>query len=333
MSGFTSAGGAPPTTATAAPAAPSAPATAPVAEPTAVAPASGSGDASAPPEAVGGGAPVSDAPPKPAAEPAAPSTPDASPKLEAAPTSVFPSAKEFGWATWDGSADGLPEDIRAWYQRFESRFADQLEQATKSKDRYENMWREVASGAEDPRIQEMQTHLAQRDATIQALSQEAKQQKQYYDAVVKNYEAQAEQLYVAELERVRASRGAEIDAIEGNDELFAVWSQLVPFVDFEQSLDLMKHGTEVAQKAIDTLTKFKDSEHLEDVAGMTVKALLAEYTPRTKEARPPNPAAKVVAGASPTMPPAPPKEVVPAQGSEERTRWIAEQAFKAAKRR
>lgn len=99
-----------------------------------------------------------------AAEPTAPEPQAAEPQ--------WPNHEEFGWDDWDGSADGLPEQLQPWYSKFDERYNKTLTQAKRDRqeelERHEAMarqWRRMYeanfNGEDDPRIAEYETNLAQ----------------------------------------------------------------------------------------------------------------------------------------------------------------------------
>lgn len=109
----------------------------------------------------------------------------------------LPGADEFGWDTWDGTHDLLPEPLRPWAQRFEGHYTKEAKAAREEAERNAKLYEALMEGREDPRVGEYRTKYeteAQTHARIKAEHEQIQKQHTDYQKQVSDYfEKQAEE--------------------------------------------------------------------------------------------------------------------------------------------
>lgn len=131
-------------------------------------------------DTVSAGEPVAVGEPVAAAEPDSPET--AAPVGEPDP---FPSVDEFAWDTWSGSYDDFDERLRPWGEKLHMHYNElnkaEVErariQATEDSAQWKDMYNALAMGEEDPRVAQMGSELAKRNAYVQQMEQQLASQR------------------------------------------------------------------------------------------------------------------------------------------------------------
>tara|TARA_R100000388_G_scaffold94380_2_gene81407 strand:+ start:194 stop:1075 length:882 start_codon:yes stop_codon:yes gene_type:complete len=118
---------------------------------------------------------------------------------EPAPVS-FPSADDFGWDSWDGEFDKLPEQLRGWGDKFHgyygSRHQAALDQQRQQMEQQHSLYEALISGKEDPRVEQYAGQLKdweQKHSVLEAkFAALESDNKLFVESVNKSIEAEAE---------------------------------------------------------------------------------------------------------------------------------------------
>jgi hypothetical protein len=241
------------------------------------------------------------APTAPVAEPVA-----AAPVEPAAPE--FPSADDYGWDDWDGeSLDDFDERVRPyldkardkWNASWEGRLAESAQKAK----RFEDMYKAVTFGEEDPRISETSQELAKAQAYVKSLEQELRNSRQEMDrradAESERYIAWMEDAYGERLQKNPEAAQASMDLLDlGTDDNY-----FQPHEAFEIA--------ELGAEAIAAAKGFLEQGWPVKAISRVLKSEFKTKPPAAPAAAPVNESASLVAGATPPRKPqTPPRKTL-----------------------
>jgi hypothetical protein len=231
-------------------------------------------------------------------EPVAPE-PVAAP--EAPAPDPFPSYEEFGWDTWDGTPDTLPENehLRGWYGKFNDRhtqaaaeFEKRVSEAEADSNTWKSMYNAAYQGQEDPRIDEL---------TNSAVEWETKYGEQLaeYEAYKADTEAYAQAQTDTYLSWVAQQHGTLLEEANASEEAkAAVFSLIDADIQLHNSLQIWKLGEEAVAKAVELAGKNVPEDDVIDF----VQAKYGTAAPAPQARPKPSPAASIVSGSTPVAP-------------------------------
>ena len=211
--------------------------------------------------------------------------------VEEAPVS-FPSHEEFGWDDWDGSNEGLPEQLRGWGAQFDSYYQKKINAAVQDQTDTREIYEALMSGKEDPRVAKFETELGEWKEKHAALEAEFEASRQEYQEYQKTVEQAIEE---------EAKEYAEQFA-EDNPDLFETEELVNVFGDLLEEGWILEHAAVAARLP----------EHIREVARQAKAdgvpdsyALKLAQGAKSRPAKP-RPGAEITAGA-----------VTPARSSEQ----------------
>lgn len=127
---------------------------------------------------------------------------DAAPAVEAAPEIT---ADTFGWDSWTGLEDDLPETIRPWAPKLQSHYMRDAELARKEAEKARQIYETFLEGQEDPRIAEFKKELETGKTTYAELEQRYRQLDQQHAEYRQQVEAWGQQQADQAFERYKAA--------------------------------------------------------------------------------------------------------------------------------
>lgn len=224
--------------------------------------------------------------PEPTEAPAAAETTEA--------PAAFPDAAAFDWDAWDGSTDGLPEEVLPWHERFAERHQTALDKATADAERYQNLWESAVYGQEDPRVAEAIEAKEALQKEWDAAKAKWETDQQTYDAAIKDsYDLYTQMVGQVYKDTIEALSPEEIEGVKGLiDKGFAVHEVLDVLTQVPGSL---KQLAELAEQGA--------------TPKLAARILRAEASEKKAPKREPSKAASAMAGAEPAQRPAPTKPV------------------------
>lgn len=242
---------------------------------------------------------------EPTAEPSAEPAPEPEPAAAPEPTPepiAFPSADEWGWDEWDGTADNLPEEIRGWYGKFDERFTTQRTEwdtqreeleaaqlkAAQEAQRWKDIYQTVAVGEDDPRIAESLEQATQAQAALAQLQEEYNNYQADNDAYFK----QQQDVY---LDWVKDNYGTQMEALNEDETAMAAVLTMYEETDISlhKAIEIWEHGPDAITAAMDMAAKNVPEEYI-------FKYIKSQFVDEKPASRPKPPkSASVVAGATP----------------------------------
>ena len=204
----------------------------------------------------------------------------------------FPSADEFGWDTWDGTHDAIPEQLRPWAQKFEGHYTKEARLAREEAERNRSLYEAMMEGREDPRISEYKTKWETEAQTLQRHKQEFETQKSQYDA----YRQRVEQHFEQEAEQeVLAWEAANSWILDGGPVQEAAKELITEGFDYEElpAILVMPTGMqEVARKQMKELS----ASGAKNAGKLAIRLAKAEF-----QLDEPSPAVALVNGTKPPV--------------------------------
>jgi hypothetical protein len=104
-------------------------------------------------------------------------------------TPAFPSADDFGWDSWDGQGEALPESIRPWGDKFNSYYTTRSDQRVESElnaaNRTKDLYDALLGGSEDPRVKEYGEKIGEWETKYSTLDDEMTGLRTEYDGYKK----------------------------------------------------------------------------------------------------------------------------------------------------
>jgi hypothetical protein len=226
---------------------------------------------------------------------------------QAAPEApAFPSADEWGWDEWDGTADALPEEIRGWHSKFDERHATALGEyeqkvakAQQNAKAWEDMFNSTMDGREDPRVATTTAALEQLQGEFSQYRQEMDEREARYTAYV---ERETERYFNMVAERHPDIIEAMNDTPGADDVVMGLMGEGDHGLDFEEALQVWDRGEEAVAFATEAVK--------EGVATKYIKDLVDLKFPKQEPAPPPPPVKQpksvdLVTGAEPVRRSAP----------------------------
>jgi hypothetical protein len=115
----------------------------------------------------------------------------------------IPSSDDFGWDSWDGSSDALPEPLRPWADRFNGYHSKKLEAQRAELQQLQDTYIELLDGVEDPRIGDLSSKNRDLEAKLQELEQVRDQLQNEYQEFQAAWENQIYKMVSEQAERFK----------------------------------------------------------------------------------------------------------------------------------
>lgn len=199
----------------------------------------------------------------------------------------------FGWDTWDGSEDALPESVRPWVTHLGKHFSRSAELERAEAERLRGIYETLMEGREDPRLKQLQEQIESRGKEFQTREQQLQQLQQEYQAYQQQVSAFFDQQATARAEAFRAQNSWIFES----QELQQLGSDLI---DDGFGLDDLPTLLRMEPKQLELTRKFNadlKATGAKNVGSHAIKLARAEFKPTAA-----SPAAELVAGANGSTP-------------------------------
>tara|TARA_S200002703_G_scaffold158192_1_gene167916 strand:+ start:3770 stop:4660 length:891 start_codon:yes stop_codon:yes gene_type:complete len=239
----------------------------------------------------------------------------------------FPSADTFGWDSWDGKSDTLPEQIRGWNDKFSSHYEDHytkhFEAESSEAERLRSIYQSLAAGLEDPRNTELTEQINDWEQKYNSLSEERLGLENEFNA----YKQSLDQALEQEAEEYANWYQQQHSHIFENPELV---TKLTTLLESGWDVDHAPTALELSDEALAVANKA-----LTDGVPMRYALELARKTTAQPARSAPRPGARITSGAtrSPVAPNQAPKDALREARSLDDMRLVAAQRAFGGKKR